>query len=56
MEIFIGGRVRVLNMIRQELKYVDSEEGKIVELEQMIQGSKLEYPCIIFLQDKRRVY
>lgn len=56
MEVVIGGKIRVLHSIKQDLRYVDTEEGKLFELEKMIVEGEMSFPCIVFLQDKRRVY
>ena len=55
IEIVIGGKVRVLNSIDQKLSYVSTEEGKIIELENIINNGELRIPCLLFVQSKERV-
>lgn len=55
VEIVVGGRVRVLNSIDQKLSYVSTEEGKIIELENIVNNGELKIPCLMFVQSKERV-
>ena len=55
IEVIIGGKVRVLNTIDQKLIYVSSEEGKVLELENIINEGRLRIPCLVFVQSKDRV-
>jgi len=51
----IGGKVNVLNTIDQRLVYCANEEGKLYEIENIINCGQLEVPCVIFVQSKERV-
>lgn len=51
----IGGKVNVLSTIDQELTYCSTEEGKLYELERIINEGKLKVPCVVFMQSKERV-
>ena len=56
IEFIIGGKIKVLNTIEQKLVYCSTEEGKVYEIENMINCGDLKTPCLIFLQNKERVY
>lgn len=47
--------MNVLNSIKQELIYCSTEEGKLFEIENLINDGKLKIPCVIFLQTKDRI-
>lgn len=51
----IGGKINVLSSISQQLVYCTNEEGKIYELENLINEGRMEVPCLIFMQSKDRV-
>lgn len=56
IEIVVGGKVRVLNSIDQKFIFCSSEEGKLLQIENMIRDGNVKVPCLIFMQDKHRVY
>ena len=45
----MGGRVRVLSSIEQKLIFCSNEEGKIFELDDLLNSGKIKVPCLIFL-------
>jgi len=51
----IGGKVNVLSTIDQQLTYCSTEEGKLYELERIINEGQLKVPCVVFMQSKERV-
>ena len=51
----VGGKLNVLSTIDQKLVYCTNEEGKLFELENIINEGRLEVPCVIFMQSKDRV-
>jgi ATP-dependent RNA helicase DDX52/ROK1 len=50
----VGGRVNVLSSIDQRLVFCQTEEGKIIEMANIV-NSGLLVPCLIFVQNKERV-
>lgn len=51
----IGGKLNVLENVEQRLVFCSEEEGKMLELEQIVSGGQLRLPCLIFAQSRRRV-
>lgn len=50
----IGGRVNVLSSIEQRLVFCQTEEGKTIEMANIV-NEGLKVPCLIFVQNKERV-
>lgn len=50
----IGGRVNVLSSIEQRLVFCQTEEGKTIEMANIV-NEGLQVPCLIFVQNKERV-
>lgn len=49
IEIIVGGKVKVLNSIDQKMIFCSSEEGKLLQLEQLLSNGKIKVPCLIFM-------
>jgi len=56
VKIQIGDEHVVSSLIKQELKFVGTEKGKIVEIIQRIQAGTLGLPLMIFVMNKQRAY
>lgn len=54
VSIVIRGKLRVLDSIKQGLKFCGTEHGKLVELKNMKDQGALKVPCLIFTQSKER--
>jgi ATP-dependent RNA helicase DDX52/ROK1 len=54
IKCIIGGRVNVLSSIEQRLIFCQTEEGKTIEMANII-NEGLQVPCLIFVQNKERV-
>ena len=50
----VGGRVNVLSSIEQRLVFCQTEEGKLIEMANIV-NEGLQVPCLIFVQNKERV-
>ena len=54
-QAIIGGKINVLSTIDQQLVYCSNEEGKLYQLQNIMNEGQLETPCVIFMQSKERV-
>ena len=54
VSIVIRGKLRVLDSIKQELKFCGNEYGKLVQLKNMKDQGALKVPCLVFIQSKER--
>jgi ATP-dependent RNA helicase DDX52/ROK1 len=54
IRIQIGDEHAVAALIRQELKFVGKERGKILEIQQRLDAGTLPLPVIIFVMNRRR--
>ncbi|ODV89822.1 hypothetical protein CANCADRAFT_32953 [Tortispora caseinolytica NRRL Y-17796] len=54
LRVTIGKKDSANQAVHQSLKFVTSEEGKLVEIRQMIRAGALKLPCLIFLQSVDR--
>ncbi|EAX92924.1 Type III restriction enzyme, res subunit family protein [Trichomonas vaginalis G3] len=56
VRIQVGDKHAIAANIDQELKFVGTEKGKVVELKQRIQSGTIGLPCIIFVMNRQRAY
>ena len=49
VRVTVGVRNSACNLVRQELKFVGSEEGKLLAIRQMVRGGELAPPVLVFL-------
>lgn len=54
VRIQVGDRHAIAANIDQELKFVGTEKGKLVELKQRIQSGTIDLPCMVFVMNKQR--
>ena len=48
MWVIVGGKMSALKNIEQKLVYCQNTQGKLFELENMIDEGRIEAPCMIF--------
>ncbi|KAI8828663.1 putative ROK1-ATP-dependent RNA helicase, partial [Chytriomyces cf. hyalinus JEL632] len=54
IRVIIGTINSATSTIKQSLKYVGEESGKLIEMRQMVQGGQLKPPALIFVQSIER--